>query len=165
LEPKIKHRSRLYLQMANIEAANIKGKNNWPLLLDEDGFIAEGSGDNFFIIKNEILYTPEGRNILRGISRDYIFEICRKHNIECLEKNIEIYDVLDADEAFMTGTPFCMLPVCRINGCPIGIGKTGLLTLTLLRWWGESVGVDIAGQIKGWNSDNNDSMTPYQFKR
>ena len=165
LEPKIKHRSRLYLQMANIEAAQMRGKNNWALLLDGCGNIAEGSGDNFFIIKNEILYTPEGRNILRGISRDYVFEICRKHNIECLEKNIETYDVLDADEAFMTGTPFCMLPVCKINSRPIGTGKMGLLTQTLLRWWGESVGVDIAGQIKGWNSDNNDSVTPYRFKR
>lgn len=163
IDPKVKHRSRLYLQMANIEASQYKGKNNWALLLDEDGFVAEGTGDNFFIIKDEVLYTPEGRNILRGISREYIFELCRKHNIKCCEKNIEPYDIIDADEAFMTGTPFCILPVCRLNNQPIGAGKPGLLTNTLINWWSESVGVDIVYQIKNWEKTKN-GMTPYEFE-
>ena len=72
LDPKIKNRSRLFYLMANIEASQFNGDNNWALLLDQDGFIAEGTGDNFFIIKNNTIISPEGRNILRGISRDYV---------------------------------------------------------------------------------------------
>ena len=92
--------------MANIEASMFKGKNNWALMMDTDGFIAEGSGDNFFIVKNGVVITPEGRNCLVGISRNYVFEVCKELGIECIEKNIEPYDIYTADEAFMTGTPF-----------------------------------------------------------
>ena len=53
--------------MANIEVSQFKGENNWALMLDPDGYIAEGSGDNFFIIKNNKVISPEGRNILRGV--------------------------------------------------------------------------------------------------
>ena len=53
--------------MANIEASQFEGENNWALLLDPDGFVAEGTGDNFFIVKDGTVITPEGRNILRGI--------------------------------------------------------------------------------------------------
>ena len=69
MDPKIKNRSRLFYLMANIEASLFKGENNWPLMLDTDGYIAEGSGDNFFIVKNNTVISPEGRNMLRGISR------------------------------------------------------------------------------------------------
>ena len=66
MDPKIKNRSRLFYFMANIEASLFKGENNWPLMLDTDGFIAEGSGDNFFIVKNNTVISPQGRNMLRG---------------------------------------------------------------------------------------------------
>ena len=128
LDPKIKNRSRVFYQMANIEASLFKGKNNWALMTDTDGFIAEGSGDNFFIVKDEVVITPEGRNCLVGISRNYIFEICDQLGIPCVEKNIEPYDVYTADEAFMTGTPFCLLPVFRLNNLIIGEGKFGEIT-------------------------------------
>ena len=62
MDPKIKNRSRVFYQMANIEASMFRGKNNWALMMDTDGFIAEGSGDNFFIVKNGTVITPEGRN-------------------------------------------------------------------------------------------------------
>ena len=71
-------------------------------MMDTDSFIAEGSGDNFFIVKNGEVITPEGRNCLVGISRNYIFEVCKELGIVCVEKNIEPYDVYTADEAFMT---------------------------------------------------------------
>ena len=107
LDPKIKNRSRVFYLMANIEASQFKGDNNWALLLDTDGFISEGTGDNFFIIKDNKVITPEGRNILRGISRDYVMnELCSELGLEVVEKNIEVFDVYGADEAFMTGTPF-----------------------------------------------------------
>ena len=69
MDPKIKNRSRLFYLNANMEAALFKGENNWALMLDNDGYIAEGSGDNFFIVKDGAVISPEGRNMLRGISR------------------------------------------------------------------------------------------------
>ncbi|MDD5491125.1 MAG: aminotransferase class IV [bacterium] len=168
LDPKIKNRSRIHYQMANIEASLFKGDNNWALLLDPDGFIAEGTGDNFFIVKDELIITPEGRNILRGISRDYIFELAQQLKIKCVEKNIEPYDVYTAQEAFMTGTPFCLLPVTSLNGNPIGDRKMGRVTKKLLEQWGGNVGVDIIKQIKDFNRDlestASDAPTPYAFK-
>lgn len=168
LEPKVKNRSRLHYLMANIEVSNYEGKNNWALLLDPDGFIAEGTGDNFFIVKDNAIITPEPRNILRGISRAYIFGLAQKLNLACVEKNIEPYDAITADEAFMTGTPFCILPVTSLNSVAIGEGKMGKVTRLLLDTWIQSVGVDIEGQIKKWDSERDEQAasgpSPYSFR-
>ena len=170
LDPKIKNRSRIFYLMANIEAGQIEGDNNWALMLDPDGYIAEGTGDNFFIIKNGTVITPEGRNILRGISRDYVMhELCTQLKMPILEKNIEAYDVYTADEAFMTGTPFCMLPVTSLNGLAIGNGEVGPGFNRLISRWSENTGIDIVGQIKKWDTESagsglGDTPTPYRFK-
>jgi len=141
LDPKIKHRSRLHFRMAFNEG-------EWPLLLDPDGFISEGPGYNFFIVKEGLVTSTEPRNILRGISREYIYEI-----YDFVEENIEIYDVYDADEAFITGTPFCMLPVTSLNGIQIGDGKPGIMYGALLDMWSKNVGVDIQKQIQDWDNE------------
>jgi len=168
MDPKIKNRSRLFYQMANIEVSQIKGENNWALLLDTDGYVTEGTGDNFFIVKNGEILTPEGKNILRGISREYIFEIAKQIGIPCKECNIEAYDVYTADEAFMTGTPFCLLPTISLQGIKIGNGKMGEVTSLLLKKWSENVGVDIRKQIQDYGKEvsslNSKSPSPYQFK-
>jgi branched-chain amino acid aminotransferase len=168
LEPKVKNRSRLHYLMANIEVANISGENNWALLLDPDGFVAEGTGDNFFIVKDRVVITPEGRNILRGISREYVLEeLGSQLNLTCLEKNIEPYDVMTADEAFMTGTPFSILPVTSLDGVRIGDGRMGEVTSSLLSAWSANVGVDIVSQIKSWDRSrpavDTDTPSPYRF--
>jgi branched-chain amino acid aminotransferase len=169
LDPKVKSRSRIHYQMANIEASKMKGDNNWALLLDPDGYVAEGTGDNVFTVKDGVIYTPEPRNILRGISRAYIFELAEQLKLKVVETNLEVYDFLTADESFMTGTPFCLLPVTRINGEAIGTAKMGPVTRKLLDRWSKNVGVDVAAQIKGWNASqatlSSDAATPYQFKR
>ena len=169
MDPKIKNRSRLFYQMANIEVSQIKGKNNWALLLDPDGFITEGTGDNFFIVKNGEILTPEGRNILRGISREYIFELSEQMSIPCREANLEAYDVYDADEAFMTGTPFCILPTVSLQGIKIGDGKMGPITSALISQWSKNVGLDIKQQILDYGNEVSQALTnaptPYQFKR
>jgi branched-chain amino acid aminotransferase len=168
LDPKIKNRSRVHYQMANIEVSSYQGDNNWALLLDPDGFVAEGTGDNFFIVKDGVIITPEDRNILRGISRDYIFELAQELGLRCVEKNIEPYDVYAADEAFMTGTPFCLLPVTSLNTLSIGNGKMGAFTLALLDKWSKNVGVDIKKQIVDYSQEvtalNSGAPSPYQFK-
>jgi branched-chain amino acid aminotransferase len=169
MDPKIKNRSRIWYQMANIEVANTEGNNNWALLIDPDGYIAEGTGDNFFMVKNGELFTPEGRNILRGISRAYTMELAKDLGINCSEKNIEPYDLYDADEAFLTGTPFCILPTTHLNGVKIGTGKMGEMTKLLLERWSKNVGVDIVAQIKGFAEELSkgaapEAPTPYQFR-
>jgi branched-chain amino acid aminotransferase len=170
LDPKIKNRSRIFYLMANIEASMVAGDNNWALMLDPDGFISEGTGDNFFIIKDGVVITPEGRNILRGISRDYVMQdLCAKLGVPVVEKNIEPYDVYTADEAFMTGTPFCMLPVTSLNGLAIGNGTVGKIYELILKEWSQNSGVDIKGQIKRWDVERGDdggssAPTPYRFK-
>ena len=168
MDPKIKNRSRLFYQMANIEVSMMKGDNNWALLLDPDGFITEGTGDNFFIIKDQKIITPPGRNILRGISRDYIFELSTQLNLDCEERNIEPYDVYNADEAFMTGTPFCLLPTVSLNGIKIGDGKMGEVTKNLLKKWSDNVGLDIESQVRAFGKEVEElsvkAPSPYQFK-
>ena len=169
MDPKIKNRSRIWYQMANIEVANTEGNNNWALLIDPDGYIAEGTGDNFFMVKNGELFTPEGRNILRGISRAYTMELAKDLGINCSEKNIEPYDLYDADEAFLTGTPFCILPTTHLNGVKIGTGKMGDMTKLLLERWSKNVGVDIVAQIKGFAEELSkgaapEAPTPYKFR-
>ena len=167
MDPKIKNRSRMWYQMANIEVSRLNGDNNWPLLIDPDGFIAEGTGNNFFIIKNNIIYTPEGRNLLRGTRRGYIFQLAKELNIECIEKNIEPYDVSSADEAFVTGTPFCILPVSSFQFKPIGNKCFGKITKRLLEKWSENVGLDIQKQIIEFNEEHQlhiKGSTPYKHK-
>ena len=167
LEPKVKNRSRVHYMMANIQVSHWPGDRNWALLLDPDGFVAEGAGDNFFIVKDNAVITPEPRNILRGISRAYIFELAEQLNLKCVEKNIEPYDVVTADEAFMTATPFCLMPVTQLNGQDIGTGCVGPVSLNLLNQWGENVGVDIVGQVKNWDESAASKVqkgpTPYKF--
>jgi branched-chain amino acid aminotransferase len=167
MDPKIKNRSRLFYLNANIEASLFKGENNWALMLDPDGYIAEGSGDNFFIVKNNTVISPEGRNMLRGISRDYVMnELCKELNIKVVEKNIEPYDVYDADEAFITGTPFCMLPVTSLNSVKIGNGKVGKVFSKILSQWSKNQKVDIKKQIITWDQENkkkSSKLSPYKF--
>ncbi len=169
LDPKIKNRSRLHYLMANIEVSQYEGDNNWALLLDPDGFITEGTGDNFFIVKDNVIISPEGRNILRGISRAYVMnELAPQLGLQAVEKNFEAYDVMMADEAFITGTPFCVLPVTALNGAAIGDGQMGPVTRRLLEQWSHNTGVDIIRQIQDWNQAGEkkraEGPSPYSFK-
>lgn len=168
LDPKVKNRSRLHYLIANAEVAGYAGANNWALLLDPDGYVAEGTGDNFFIVRRGTIVTPEGRNILRGISREYVMrELSPLIGVPCVEANIDVYDVMNAAEAFMTGTPFCLLPVTSINGVRIGDGVMGPVTRRLLDRWSANVGVDIERQIKAWYCAPSDSSapSPYAFSK
>tara|TARA_Y100000294_G_C8348102_1_gene253563 strand:+ start:46 stop:528 length:483 start_codon:yes stop_codon:yes gene_type:complete len=155
--------------MANIEVSQVEGDRNWALLLDPDGFIAEGTGDNFFVVRDGTIFTPEGRNVLRGISRAYVMEeLAPQLGFEVVATNIEPYDVHTADEAFMTGTPFCMLPVTSLNNVAIGGGVVGPRFLELLSQWSSNVGVDISTQIRQWDQEEGTPKlgggpSPYEF--
>ena len=166
MDPKIKNRSRLFYLTANIEASQIRGENNWPILLSSNGYVTEGTGDNFFIVKDGKVLTPYGKDILRGISRDYVLnDLCNQLKVKSFEKNIEPYDVYTSDEAFMTGTPFCMLPVTSFNGIKIGGGNRGKIFNKLLEIWSENVSLDIEKQIKKWNNKKKPKISPYSFRK
>jgi branched-chain amino acid aminotransferase len=167
LDPKVKNRSRIHYLMANIEVSAVKGNRNWALLLDPDGYVAEGTGDNFFAVIDGKVLTPEPRNILRGVSRAFILELAQRLGITAMECNLDRYDILNAQEAFVTGTPFCLLPVTSIAGIQLGDGRMGPVTRRLLDAWSDDVGLDIPGQIRAWDASaatvETPGTSPYRF--
>src|SRR3990167_478993 len=155
LDPKIKSRSRQHYMMANLEVKR-QDEEAWALLLDPDGFITEGTGSNFFILKRNgfELITPRTHNCLRGISRDYVIRLARKIKMEVLERDITLYDVYEAQEAFFTCTPYSIMPITQINGKVIGDGLVGRKTKYLTSKWVEDVGVDWVKQMETWDAAN-----------
>lgn len=151
LDAKIKSRSRQHYKMADLQAVKIN-PDAWTLLLDTDGFIAEGTGSNFFMVKDGDLFTPKGNNCLRGISRAFVMELCMMRGINCYEKDITFYDVINTDEAFFTNTPFCIVPIRTIDGHEIGecVGKQ---TEYLMNTWSKRVGCDFISQARVWDKE------------
>ena len=148
LEPKIKSRSRMHYVMANLEISQLHDPSAWALMLDQDGYITEGTGSNFFIVRDGKLLTPEPRNILRGIRRKYTIELARKHGIEVIECNLNAYDAITAEEAFFTSTAFTLMPCVMVNGLRLGDGKTGTVTKKLIGAWNDYVGLDYIARAR-----------------
>lgn len=98
------------------------------LLLDTEGYVAEGSGENFFIVRNGTVYTPELTSALEGITRDTIVKFVDELGIELREKRITRDEVYVADEAFFTGTAAEVAPIRELDGRVIGSGKRGPVT-------------------------------------
>ncbi len=129
-----------------------------PLMFDLEGNISELVGGNIFFIKNEALYTP-ARNMLLGCSRKIIIELAQENNIEIHEGDYKIYDLYNADEAFVSGTSFCLLPIASINGVEMGKTIPGPTTQRVLDLYSDKVGIDIAQQYFDWEkSDVKDAM-------
>lgn len=101
------------------------------LLLDNEGYVAEGSGENVFIVRDGILYTPELTSCLDGITRKTIFELATDCGYTIKEKRITRDEVYVADEAFFTGTAAEVLPIRQLDGRKIGEGKRGPITTIL----------------------------------
>jgi len=98
------------------------------LLLDVDGFVAEGSGENIFVVKDGVLYTPELTSALNGITRNTIFELAGEIGIQVVEKRITRDEVYIADEAFFTGTAAEVTPIRELDDRAIGTGSRGPIT-------------------------------------
>ena len=98
------------------------------LLLDVDGFVAEGSGENFFMLRNGVIYTPELTSALEGITRETIMQIANECGYEVREKRITRDEVYAADEAFFTGTAAEVTPIRELDGRPVGDGTRGPVT-------------------------------------
>jgi branched-chain amino acid aminotransferase len=98
------------------------------LLLDVDGFVAEGSGENVFIIRKGKLYTPDLTSALEGITRDTIVQLAKEIGLEVIEKRITRDEVYTADEAFFTGTAAEVTPIRELDNRNIGSGTRGPIT-------------------------------------
>ena len=116
------------------------------LLLDLDGNVTETGGSNFLIAKQGSLISPTARNTMRGISRQNVIELCAKLAVTFIERDFQVHDVINAEEAFLTTTPYGIAPVTRINGLPISNGTSGPLFQRIAAAWSEQVGFDILEQ-------------------
>jgi len=145
IDPKMKQCSRMDLNLATREV-KLMDPNAYAILLDQEGNVAEGDGQNFFIVTKGVIKTPTLRNVLGGISRETVIDLAKKAKIPVEEVDIQPYDVYNADEAFLTATSFCILPVTRFNWIQIGDGKPGPITKRLLEMWSSEVGMDIVEQ-------------------
>jgi len=132
LNPQIKSLNYLNNILAKIEAVNA-GVDE-AIMLDSLGYVAECTGDNIFIVKQNHLYTPpQCMGTLRGITRDTVLEIARKSKILVHEHVITRHEVYISDECFLTGTAAEIVPVVKVDGRVIGSGKPGKLTLSLMK--------------------------------
>lgn len=98
------------------------------MLLDPEGYVAEGSGENIFLIKDGVLYTPEVTSCLNGITRSTVLTLAGELGIPVVEKRITRDEVYIADEAFFTGTAAEVTPIREVDGRSIGIGSRGPVT-------------------------------------
>jgi len=130
----------------------LSGGAEEALLLDPEGYVAEGSGENVFIVRDGIIYTPELTACLNGITRNTIFNLAAELGYQVVEKRITRDEVYIADEAFFTGTAAEVLPISDLDGRTIGAGKRGPIT--------EALQSRYFDQVKGRRSQFSEWLTP-----
>ena len=101
------------------------------IMMDKDGFISEGSGENIFIVKNNIISTPTTAHCLNGITRQSVIQIAKDLDFEVQEESIRYEDLINAEEAFFTGTAVEITPITKLDNKPINDGKRGEVTYKL----------------------------------
>jgi len=121
------------------------------LLLDVDGYVAEGSGENIFIIRKGKIFTPDLTSCLDGITRNTIFQLAQRLGLEIIEKRITRDEVYIADEAFFTGTAAEVTPIRELDGRAIGEGSRGPITTQLQSMY--------FAAVKGEDSQHADWLT------
>jgi branched-chain amino acid aminotransferase len=131
VNPAIKSLNYLNNILAKIEANNAGVEE--AVMLNADGFVAECTADNLFIVKNGALFTPPlSAGALYGITRQTVIELAEASGVKVSEPNLTRYDLFNADECFLTGTGAEIMPVIKIDGRVIGSGKPGALTRKLV---------------------------------
>lgn len=146
LSSKIKNRNRLHMWIGQQEIHQLDPKA-MALYLDLDGNITETGGSNFVIFRDGCVVSPRRNNILWGVSLEVLTEILAEMGIPFVEEDIQTWDVVNADEAWVPSTPWCLGPVVRINGEPIGDGQPGPMWRRVLDRWSGIVGKDIYREI------------------
>lgn len=146
--PELKCRSRMHYFLADREAHRIEPVSR-AVLLDQEGFVTEASTANVLAyFEKEGLVSPPIADVLPGISLQVVSELAGRLGIKFTHRKMLPEDLARADEAFLTSTPNCILPVMRFNKKPIGDGKSGAIFQKLLAAWNEMVGFDVAEQAR-----------------
>lgn len=126
LDPRLNCHSKLHEVMALVQA--LEAGADEALMLDIHGFVATCNATNFFMIKNDEVWTSTGQYCMNGITRGKVIEACQRNGIPCHQKNFSLFDVYGADEAFVTGTFGGLTPVTKVDGRTIGSGSYGPMT-------------------------------------
>jgi branched-chain amino acid aminotransferase len=131
LSPRIKSLNYLNNILAKIEAQQAGAAEG--VMLNEQGYVAECTGDNLFVVKNGVISTPPvNAGILAGVTRAVVFELAKKNGIPIKEEDLTRYDILVADECFLTGTAAEVIAAVQMDRRPIGNGRPGSITLKLV---------------------------------
>jgi branched-subunit amino acid aminotransferase/4-amino-4-deoxychorismate lyase len=144
VDPRIKQRSRLHWWLAQQEVQRVDPRAS-ALLLDQHGHVTETAAANFLLVRDGTVYSPPSEAILGGVSLRVVRELCERLGIAFQERPLRLYDCLNADEAMLTNTPFCLAGVGRINGALLP--WPGAVLRRLLEAWSEELGLDIEKQI------------------
>jgi branched-chain amino acid aminotransferase len=138
LDPRLKTIGRY---VANIQAkleANRQGAGE-GIMLNTEGYLAEATGDNIFLIKNGIVRTPHiSCGILGGITRQTVIDLARKDGLDVREEVLTLYDLVSADEAFLTGTAAEVIPLVSLDARKIGCGTPGETTHRIMALFSEA---------------------------
>lgn len=145
VDPKIKHQARMNFNLAELEAADVD-PDAWPILLDSEGNVAEGTINSVFLVTGGVIKTAPDDHVLQSVSRAGVFELGERLGIPVVEEAIQPYDLYTAGEAFLAFTGAEVLPMTRVDGREIADGEPGPITRQLLAAWSEWVGVDIVDQ-------------------
>jgi len=121
------------------------------LLLDPEGYVAEGSGENIFVVRDGVIYTPEVTSALNGITRKTIFVLAKDAGYDIVEKRITRDEIYIADEAFFTGTAAEVTPISELDNRTIGSGSRGPVT--------ERLQADYFDLVHGRNEKHLDLLT------
>ena len=151
IDPRIKHRSRLHWHLAAREAKQVD-PIAMAILSDGDGQLTETATGNLCAVDGATIITPAA-HVLDGISRDYVAELAASLGIGFVHAAVTAGDLSLADEAFLTSTPHCLLPVTRFNHAPIGSGRPGPVFRQLIDAWSSAVGLDIIEQMRHGAAD------------
>jgi branched-chain amino acid aminotransferase len=141
LDPRLNCHSKLHEVQALMQA--LEAGADEALMLDIHGFVSTCNATNFFMVKNNEVWTSNGQYCMNGITRGNVIDLCDQNNIDCRQKNFSLFDVYSADEAFVTGTFGGLTPVMKIDGKTIGEGKCGAVTIRLSKLYQELVEKEI----------------------
>jgi branched-subunit amino acid aminotransferase/4-amino-4-deoxychorismate lyase len=148
LPPELKCRSRMHFYLADRRAAQ-RQPGARAILLDEDGYIAEASTANVLVYREgEGLVSPPPEHILFGVSVHVVQELASQLGLPFITRPLTTDELRSADEAMLTSTSVCLLPIVECHGSAIGSGRPGPVYRRLLKSWSELVGLDVPAQAR-----------------
>ena len=140
-----KVRNRLHWWLADQEVAR-QEPGSKALLLDQDGFVTETSTSCFYIVRDGVIVTSD-RSVLNSLSCRIIEELADSLGIPFEKREIQVSELAQAEEAFLSSTVVCVIPVSQIDGIAVGNGQPGSVFRQLVRAWSELAGIDVARQM------------------